>query len=152
MAYTVCEVLLTEEPLVGLTEASPVETGAIVDFWGIVRPTEDGVAITGIDYEAHAPMAEHQLRMVVADAAQQFNVLRVTIHHRIGFVAESEASLLVRVESRHRAAAFEAGEWIITELKRRVPIWKRPRSSVSAQKDEMELDSSSAAFVSSEAA
>lgn len=152
MANTVCEVLLTEDPLVSPAGTSPAETGAILDFWGVVRPTENSARISGIDYEAHLRMAEHQLRMVGADAGQHFKVLRVTIHHRIGFVAESEASLLVRVESRHRAAAFEAGEWIIEELKRRVPIWKRPRFVEPPRGAQPNFESASNELTPSEAA
>jgi molybdopterin synthase catalytic subunit len=54
-------------------------------------------------------------------------LLEVRISHRIGFVPVGDASLLVRVGSRHRAGAFEAGEWIVDQLKKRVPIWKQPR-------------------------
>jgi molybdopterin synthase catalytic subunit len=127
MAKSLCEVLLTESPLqVPRDEFSP-ETGAIVDFWGVVRATEDGAAISGIEYETHWSMAEHQLRLVAEQARQTFGLLQIIIQHRLGFVPAEESSLLVRVGSRHRAEAFRANEWIVTELKKRAPIWKRPR-------------------------
>ncbi len=127
MANPVCEVLLTELPLAALPRTGLQEMGAIVDFWGIVRLTEDGAALAGIAYEAHAPMAEHQLRLVAEAAALDFSVLQVSIQHRTGFVAVGEPSLLVRVGSRHRGEAFRAGDWIVSELKKRVPIWKHPQ-------------------------
>lgn len=98
----------------------------MVDFWGIVRGLEDGKEISGIDYEAHREMAEHQMRGIAESAASKFGLAKVVIHHRIGFVAAGEASVVVRVESARRAAAFEATQWIMDELKRTVPIWKNP--------------------------
>ena len=97
-----------------------------MDFWGIVRALEDGKKITGIDYEAHREMAEHQMRGLAEIAASKFGLAKVVIHHRIGFVPAGEASVVVRVESTHRAAAFNANQWIMDELKRTVPIWKHP--------------------------
>ena len=97
-----------------------------MDFWGVVRSLEDGREISGIEYEAHREMAEHQMRAVAEIAARDFDVKRICIRHRIGFVPAAEASILVRVESGHRNAAFKANEWIMDEVKRNVPIWKRP--------------------------
>ena len=126
MANPVCAVLLTQAPITRATDEVPAETGALVDFWGVVRQTENGAAITGIDYEAHLTMAEHQLRRVGDDAAVRFPLRQVQITHRIGFVPAGEASLLVRVGSGHRAEAFRGTEWIVEQLKKRVPIWKHP--------------------------
>ena len=143
MANPVCEVLVTEsrlEIVVGIGDAGPGSTipatedvdlgaGAIVDFWGVVRELENGRKIAGIDYEAHTAMAEHQLKKIASTATQNFQLKKLIVHHRIGFVRAGEASLFLRVAASHRAAAFEASKWIVDELKKRVPIWKRPRFS-----------------------
>ena len=126
MAISVCEVSITEGPLI-LPEANDdPQAGAVVVFWGAVRSIEDGREITGIDYEAHRAMAEHQMRIVAEAAAKKFDVREVFLRHRIGFVAAGEPSVVVRVTSGHRGAAFAASQWIMDELKRVVPIWKRP--------------------------
>jgi len=83
--------------------------------------------IDGIDYEAHREMAEHQLKGVAEQAAEKFGLTLVIIHHRIGFIAVGEPSLFMRVASSHRDEAFQASQWIVDELKKKVPIWKRPR-------------------------
>ncbi|MFN2508113.1 MAG: molybdenum cofactor biosynthesis protein MoaE [Chthoniobacterales bacterium] len=127
MAYPVCAVSLTESPIVAPEERRCAEAGAIVDFWGVVRGTEEGAEIAGIEYEAHRAMAEHQLRLLAARALERFELTEVLIRHRIGFVSVGEASLLVRVGSCHRAAAYRASQWIVEELKKRAPIWKHPR-------------------------
>ncbi|MBA2431135.1 MAG: molybdenum cofactor biosynthesis protein MoaE [Chthoniobacterales bacterium] len=129
MATPVCEVLLTDLPLVVPAEQALVETGAVLDFWGVVRLTEEQAEIAGIEYEAHYRMAAHQLRVLAEEAMQMFQLQQISIRHRLGFVPVGEPSLLVRVGSRHRAAAFEASEWIVVALKQRVPIWKHPHGA-----------------------
>jgi len=126
MAISVCEVSLTEAPLDLADQKSDPESGAIVDFFGVVRAREDGRRIVGIEYEAHRTMAEHQMRAIAEAASGKFGLLRVVIRHRIGFVPAAEASVVVRVTSGHRSAAFQASAWIMDELKRVVPIWKHP--------------------------
>ncbi len=126
MANSLCEVSITEAPLDLPARENNSAAGALVDFWGFVRGLEEGREITGIEYEAHGPMAEHQMRSLIESAREKFGCGKIIIHHRIGFVPAGEASIIVRVESAHRAAAFHANQWIMDELKRTVPIWKHP--------------------------
>jgi molybdopterin synthase catalytic subunit len=130
MANSVCEVLVTEARLESPEVDPRLGAGAIVDFWGVVRGSEDEREIDGIEYEAHPAMAEHQLRLIARESAKKFQLKKITVYHRVGFVGAGEASLFLRVEARHRAAAFAASKWIVDELKVRVPIWKRPRFKI----------------------
>ncbi len=127
MANSVCEVLLTEAPLDALPQKQNVDAGAMVDFFGVVRRLEDGREIEGIEYQAHREMAEHQLRQIADQATEMFRLQLAIIHHRIGFIAVGEPSLFLRVASPHRGEAFRASQWIVDELKKKAPIWKRPR-------------------------
>jgi molybdopterin synthase catalytic subunit len=127
MANSVCEVLLTEAPLDAPAQNHNVDAGAMVDFFGVVRRLEDGREIEGIEYQAHREMAEHQLRQIADQATEMFRLQLAIIHHRIGFIAVGEPSLFLRVASPHRGEAFRASQWIVDELKKKVPIWKRPR-------------------------
>ena len=127
MANSICRVLLTEEPLTVAPDAMPMEVGAVVDFWGVVRRTEEGEPISGIEYQAHRAMAEHQLRAIADEGVRNFSLMQLEVVHRLGFVPVGEASLLVRVCCKHRADAFRACSWMVDELKKRVPIWKHPR-------------------------
>src|SRR5204862_925656 len=88
----------------------------------------------GIDYEAHMAMAEHQLPLVAETAAEKFQLKKVVAHHRIGFLRTGEPSLFLQVTAQHRAAAFEASKWIVDELKKKVPIWKKPRFEMESQR------------------
>ncbi len=127
MANPVCEVLLTESELKWPSDRPDSSTGAIVEFYGVVRALEAGREISGIDYEAHRPMAQHQLSTIGKEAAEKFALQRVIIHHRLGFVPAGKSSLLLRVTAGHRAEAFRASQWIVDELKRKAPIWKHPK-------------------------
>jgi molybdopterin synthase catalytic subunit len=133
MANSVCEVLLTEGPLKARDEDVDLNAGAIVNFFGVVRRLENDREIEGIDYEAHRAMAEHQLKQIGEAAIEKFSVQKVVIHHRIGFVRAGEASLFLQVYAKHRAAAFEASKWIVDELKKKVPIWKKPKFKANEQ-------------------
>lgn len=126
MAISVCDVSITQSPLELPARGNDPASGAVVDFWGVVRALEDGREITGIEYEANRPMAEHQMRGLAEAAMGKFGLARVLISHRIGFVPAAEASIVVRVESARRTAAFSANQWIMDELKQTVPIWKKP--------------------------
>src|SRR5437899_6530852 len=97
MANPVCEVLVTDAQLSAPENRVDPAAGARIDFQGIVRGSEDGREIEGIDYEAHWKMAEHQLREIAEQAIIQFELRSVIIHHRIGFVAVGEPSLFMRV-------------------------------------------------------
>ncbi|HEY0369060.1 MAG TPA: molybdenum cofactor biosynthesis protein MoaE [Chthoniobacterales bacterium] len=124
---TQLDVSLLDQPIPAAPQSFADEAGGIVDFWGVVRGVEAGRAICGIEYEAHRSMAEHQLRAIADEAAREFALEELILRHRIGFVAVGEASLFLRVGSRHRAAAFQASAWIVDELKKRATIWKHPR-------------------------
>jgi molybdopterin synthase catalytic subunit len=132
MANLVCEVLVTEGQLNVPGDRADPAAGARVDFQGIVRGCEDGREIEGIDYEAHREMAEHQLRHIAEQAGIEFGLRSIIIHHRIGFVAVGEPSLFMRVYSGHRETGFQASRWIVDELKKKVPIWKRPRFKIQS--------------------
>ena len=134
MANPVYELLLTTDRLEGSSEIVDPGAGAVVEFWGVVRELEDGREIDGIEYETNTIMAKHQLEKIAKRAASDFAVNLIVIHHRIGFVRTSESSLWMRVAARHRAEAFAASQWIVDELKKTVPIWKKPRFKVETRR------------------
>jgi molybdopterin synthase catalytic subunit len=146
MAISVCDVSLTESSLDLPEREDDPGAGAVVVFWGAVRSMEAGRPITGIDYEAHPAMAEHQLRAVAENAAGKFEVREIFIRHRTGFVPVAQPSIVVRVASAHRSSAFAASAWIMDELKRVVPIWKHPVFEESAGDSAPKLDHSSVAL------
>ena len=123
---TVLDVKLTTELLAGFEPEFSDRDGAVVDFLGVVRETENERPIDGIEYQAFVEMAEIELKRIAEIARKDFMLGRVLIHHRIGFVPVGEPSLFVRVTAPHRDAAFAGCQHIIEQLKARVPIWKHP--------------------------
>ena len=104
-----------------------VSAGAVIVFQGIVRNMENGVPINAIDYESFNEMACHQFELIFEDIDRQWPIESVRLVHRIGVVPVNEPSLWVEIIAAHRAEAFAACQFLIDEMKVRVPIWKQPQ-------------------------
>lgn len=109
----------------------PPECGATVTLDGYARQYTKDKA-TGevreteyLGYEAYEPMALKEMEKLIEAAKSQFEISNVGIVHRVGRLEIGETSVVISVAAPHRRAAFEACEWIIKELKRTVPIWKK---------------------------
>ena len=113
------------DPLALLRTVSHPRNGALVLFLGVVREVNDGRGVTGIEYSAYEAMAARELTDIAHEAAERFDVRDLVIEHRLGELALEEASVGIAVAHPHRAEAYDASRWVIEELKRRVPIWKR---------------------------
>jgi molybdopterin synthase catalytic subunit len=119
---------LTTEPLdVGriARRVVPEECGAIVTLDGFVRRWTRGRETLYLEYEAYEPMALKEMEKLGAAAREKFDIAHVGIVHRLGRLEIGETSVVISVAAPHRRAAFEACEWLIKELKRTVPIWKK---------------------------
>jgi len=104
-------------------------TGAVVHFLGVVRGTEAGEPITALDYESFQRMAEHQFNQLFDQLEKRWPIESVRLVHRLGVIRVNESSLWVEVTAPHRSEAFAACQWLIDEMKRAVPIWKKPLKS-----------------------
>ena len=100
--------------------------GAVVYFLGVVRATEEGAQISAIEYEAFQRMTEHQFHLLFDEMEKRWPIESVRLVHRVGRVNVSVPSLWVEVIAPHRGEAFAACQWLIDEMKRVVPIWKKP--------------------------
>jgi molybdopterin synthase catalytic subunit len=100
--------------------------GAVVYFAGAVRDTESGASIAALEYEAFHTMAEHQFNLLFDQLSSRWPIESVRVVHRVGVVKAGEVSLWIEVVAPHRGEAFAACQWLIDEMKRVVPIWKKP--------------------------
>jgi len=120
---------VSEEPIDATALASEVGrpgSGAVVVFLGTVRDHSPGrTGVTHLEYEAYREEVEGKIGEIVAEAALQWPVHVAVVEHRLGRVDVGEPSVGVAVSSPHRAEAFEAARYLIDELKRRAPIWKK---------------------------
>jgi molybdopterin synthase catalytic subunit len=108
-----------------VAEVSDPANGASILFVGTVRDVNDGRAVTGIDYSAYVSMAERELAAILDEAATRFGTPHLVVEHRLGTLAVGDASIAIAVAHPRRGAAYDASRFIIEEIKRRVPIWKR---------------------------
>ena len=127
-----CE--LTDDPINIASVARrivPPECGATVTLDGYTRkftkaPDTGAMRETEhLVYEAYKPMAVKEMQKLVDRAKRDFEISHVGIVHRLGKLEIGETSVVISVAAPHRKAAFTACEWLIKELKRTVPIWKK---------------------------
>ncbi|HEY7613183.1 MAG TPA: molybdenum cofactor biosynthesis protein MoaE [Gemmatimonadales bacterium] len=108
--------------LVARVEAA--ERGAITSFVGLVRDHHAGRGVTRLEYSAYGPMAEAECARIVAEAEARWPV-RIALAHRVGALAIGDAAVAVAAGAAHREESFAACRFVIEEVKRRVPIWKK---------------------------
>lgn len=108
-----------------LAEVERDSNGATVLFIGTVRDQHNGRPVTGIEYACYGPMATRELASICTEASERFATLDIVVEHRIGHLFVGEASVAIAVAHARRAAAYEASRYIIEQIKRRLPIWKR---------------------------
>ena len=100
--------------------------GAAIYFSGVVRESEGAEKISAINYEAFHKMAEHQFNLLFDEMEKRWPIESVRLVHQLGIVKVGEPSLWVEIVAPHRGEAFAACQWLIDEMKRVVPIWKKP--------------------------
>lgn len=121
-------VALTEDaiqPQALLDAVSSTACGATSLFLGTVREVNEGRSVTGIEYSAYRTMAEREMRAIVEEASERFSAVRLALVHRVGALGLGEVSVGIAASHAHRAPALDAARYVIEQLKRRVPIWKR---------------------------
>ena len=122
---TITTVPIDEAGLVSQRQMSS-GMGAAVYFVGAVRDVEEGRPISAIEYEAFQQMVERQFEIIFLEMEKRWPIASVRLVHRLGVVKVNEPSLWVEVIAPHRGEAFAACQYLIDEMKRVVPIWKKP--------------------------
>ncbi|MEK7401227.1 MAG: molybdenum cofactor biosynthesis protein MoaE [Gemmatimonadota bacterium] len=113
------------DPAALLAEVAHHRNGASVLFVGTVRDMNEGAPVTGLDYSAYGAMAQRELGDIVAEAATRWETTDIVVEHRVGELGLGDVSVAIATAHPHRDQAFEAARYVIEELKRRAPIWKR---------------------------
>ncbi len=124
---------LTPDPLniahcyAHLASSSTGDGGGVCVFVGKTRAESNDIhgSLKHLDYEAHESMAVAQLQKLADEARNRWTICSVALCHRVGAVGVGESSVVVGVASGHRDESFQVCRWLIDELKREVPIWKR---------------------------
>ncbi len=113
------------EAEVGALRAISGRIGGIATFLGCARDFSEGRDVFSIEFEQYAGMAEKAMQALRSEALDRFDIIEARIIHRVTTVHAGDQIVLVVVGAEHRGPAFDACEWLIDELKKRVPIWKK---------------------------
>jgi len=98
--------------------------GGVVVFDGLVRNHHNGKAVSKLSYEHHPVMAHPEGEKVIQECLEKFPITHAVAVHRVGDIPIGEAAVITMAASAHRAEAFAACQYLIDEIKTRVPIWK----------------------------
>jgi len=119
---------IREQPL-DVTEAvkavSRPEAGGIDVFIGTVRSDNLGRAVTLLEYQAYASMAEKEMARIAEEIGEEIAGVRLAVLHRVGALGVGEIAVVCAASAPHRGEAFSACRLLIDRIKARVPIWKR---------------------------
>ena len=108
-----------------LAQVASPKDGALALFLGAVRDENEGRRVLFLEYDAYPAMAKAEMARIEAEARSRFPVSSVAVSHRTGRLEIGEISVGVAVAAPHRADAMDACRFVIDEVKRRVPIWKK---------------------------
>jgi molybdopterin synthase catalytic subunit len=113
-----------DEEIVAL-RASSKRMGGIATFIGCARDFSEGREVTQISFDAYGSMAVAEMKRLRDEAIAKFGLLDARVVHRIGVVGAGDQIVFIATGAEHRAPALQACQWLIDELKQRVPIWKK---------------------------
>jgi len=105
--------------------ASSKRMGGIATFIGCARDFSEGREVTQISFDAYGSMAVAEMKRLRDEAIEKFGLLDARIVHRVGVVGAGDQIVFIAAGAEHRAPALQACQWLIDELKQRVPIWKK---------------------------
>ena len=106
---------------------SSVEFGASIFFTGTVRNINNNKSVIGITYDSHDALVIKSFEEIYNEAEQKLNINNksVFIEHAKGYLNLGEISIIIAVACKHRDEAYVLSRYIIEEIKKRSPIWKK---------------------------
>jgi molybdopterin synthase catalytic subunit len=113
------------DPASLINEVSSPQYGAVSLFVGTVREVNEGRSVSAIEYSAYKSMAVAELDRILDEAEAQFGVSALIVEHRIGLLGLGDVSVAIVAAHPHRAPALDCTRYVIEEIKKRVPIWKK---------------------------
>jgi molybdopterin synthase catalytic subunit len=115
----------SQDEEIAALRAGSKRMGGIATFTGCARDFSEGREVTKISFNAYGSMALAEMNKLRDEAIARFELLDARIVHRIGVVGAGEQIVFIAAGAEHRAPALQACQWLIDELKQRVPIWKK---------------------------
>jgi len=121
--FQIRESALSIEEVMNL--ASHNEAGAINIFVGTVRKENNMKEVNQLEYESYDSMAEGEFERIASVAKSKWPISKIVIHHRKGMLKPGDIAVIIAVSTPHRKESFEACSYVIEELKKKAPIWKK---------------------------
>ena len=126
-----CNILDVKKEKINISKAQKFiassKCGASLFFMGTVRNENNNKKVTGITYDSHDGMVKKSFQEIYEEAKKKFKfeTIAVFIEHAKGYVALGETSVPIAVACKHRKEVYEVSRFIIEEIKKRTPIWKK---------------------------
>jgi molybdopterin synthase catalytic subunit len=115
------------DPAAVLARVGHPQDGASLLFVGVVRDHAEDRPVAGMRYDAYVEMAAEVLGTITSEATETLGTDRIAVIHRVGELKVGDPSVAIAVSSPHRAEAYEASRYVIEEIKKRLPVWKKER-------------------------
>jgi molybdopterin synthase catalytic subunit len=115
----------SQDEEIAALRTSSKRMGGIATFIGCARDFSEGREVTQISFDAYGSMAVTEMNKLRDEGIEKFGLLDARIVHRVGVVGAGEQIVFIAAGAEHRTPALQACQWLIDELKQRVPIWKK---------------------------
>jgi len=99
--------------------------GGTAVFIGTVRDKSKRMKVSRMRLEAAKDLAEQDLARIAEEADARFDICRIAVRHRVGEMRVGDVIVAIAVSAPHRMDAFAACGYVIDELKKSTPIWKK---------------------------
>ena len=101
--------------------------GASIIFNGTVRNINEDKEVVGMTYDTHDELVLKSFEEIYNEATEKLKITSksVFIEHIKGYVGLGETSIIIAVACKHRDQAYALSRYIIEEIKKRSPIWKK---------------------------
>ena len=125
------KIIDTKEKKLSIIEAenfiSSHDYGASIYFTGTVRNQNDDKSVIGITYDSHDALVINSFQEIYNEADQKLNIKDKSVYmeHAKGYLNLGEISIIIAVACKHRDQAYVLSRYIIEEIKKRSPIWKK---------------------------
>lgn len=101
------------------------EAGAVVVFEGRIRDHNEGREVERLEYQVYEELARNEFENIVHEAENQFDFIEASCVQFEGMLEVGETGIWIGVSAAHRKEAFQACQYLIDEIKKRLPIWKK---------------------------
>jgi molybdopterin synthase catalytic subunit len=121
--FDISEKLINTQPLIEALECG--QAGALVTFAGWVRNHNDGKQVNSLEYQVYRELAINEGFKIIAEAKEKYDLHQAIAVHRSGHLKIGETAVWVGTVASHRQAAFKGTQYVIDQIKLRLPIWKK---------------------------